>query len=90
MALLELANELLLSIAEALGSETDINAFVQLNRRCFQLLNPYLYRFNVQQNRSLALFWAAKRGELNTVVRLDYSTKELISIPQLVKGNLEW
>ena len=70
MALLELANELLLSIAEALGSETDVNAFAQLNRRCFQLLNTYLYRYNVQQNRSLALFWAAKRGELNTVVWL--------------------
>lgn len=30
-----------MSIAEALGSETDINGFVQLNRRCFRLLNPY-------------------------------------------------
>lgn len=68
MALLELANELLLSIAEVLGSERDINAFAQLNRRCFQLLNPHLYWYNVQQNRSQALFWAAKRGELNTVI----------------------
>ena len=48
MALLKLANELLLSIAEALESEIDINAFAQLNRRYILLLNPYLYRYNMQ------------------------------------------
>ena len=38
MALLELANELLLSITEALGSETDINVTV-VTRAAFSFLN---------------------------------------------------
>jgi len=70
MALLDLANELQLAIAETLESERDINAFAQPYVRCFQLLNSHLYRYNVQQNRRLALFWAAKHGNLNTVVKL--------------------
>lgn len=70
MTLLLLANEILLSISEALGSEKDINALAQVNRRCFQLLDPHLYRYNVRNNGSSALFWAAKRGELNTIIRL--------------------
>ena len=47
MALLDLVNELLLAITETLESEKDINAFVQANARCFQLLNLHLYRYNV-------------------------------------------
>lgn len=34
------------------------------------LASPYLYRYDVQHSTNLALFWPAKRGELNTVVRL--------------------
>ncbi|KAK9357577.1 hypothetical protein V1504DRAFT_54082 [Lipomyces starkeyi] len=49
MPLLDLANKLLQSIAECLGLERDINAFTQTNRRLYILLNPYLYRHNIQQ-----------------------------------------
>lgn len=47
-----------------------MDAFTQLDRQCFQLLNPYWYRHNVLQKGHLALFWSAKRGELNAVVPL--------------------
>ena len=48
MPLLDLANELLQYISENLESERDINAFARINHRLYSLLNPYLYRRNIQ------------------------------------------
>ena len=62
MPLLDLANELLLCIAENLESERDINAFTRTNRHLYYLLNVYLYRHNVRKSDSWALLWAATRG----------------------------
>jgi hypothetical protein len=53
MPLLDLANELLLSIAENLESERDLNAFTRTNRRFYNILNAKLYRRNV----SLTTLW---------------------------------
>ncbi|KAF1947364.1 ankyrin, partial [Clathrospora elynae] len=63
----ELANELLLSIAEKLSSERDINAFAQTDRRLYRLLNKYLYRHNVQHGESSALLWASEQGQVETI-----------------------
>jgi ankyrin repeat protein len=63
MSLLDLSNELLLSISELLESERNINAFAQTNRRLYSLLNSYLYRYNVQQSASSALLWSARHGQ---------------------------
>ena len=41
--LLGLANELLFSAAKELANERDVNAFAQLNKCCFQLLDSYPY-----------------------------------------------
>src|SRR5438034_116131 len=63
MPLHDLPVELLLSIAESLESQRDFNAFVQINHHLYHLLNPFLYRCNVQQFGSSALLWAAERGQ---------------------------
>lgn len=62
MALLDLANELLLSVVENLNKLSDHNAFARTNRRLYFLLNSYLYRVDVQQGESSALLWAAEHG----------------------------
>jgi ankyrin repeat protein len=69
MSLLELANELLLSVAENLIGLGDLNAFARTNKRLYFLLNDYLYRLDVQQSRSSALFWAAEHGQEETARR---------------------
>jgi ankyrin repeat protein len=61
--LLDLPNELLRDISEYLGSERQINAVAQANRRLYCLLDSYLYRYNVQQSGSSALLWAAQHGQ---------------------------
>ena len=63
MQLLNLANELLQSIADCLEVQRDINAFTQTNRQLHTLLNPYLYQHNIQRFGSSALLWAAKHGQ---------------------------
>lgn len=70
MSILDLPNELLDFISECLGSESDINAFAQVNHHLYRLLNQYLYRHNVQQSGSSALVWAAKVGQEETAKKL--------------------
>ena len=69
MLLPNLPNELLLSIADNLESERDMNAFTQANRCLYNLLNVYLYRHNAKECRSSALFWASKHGRETTVLK---------------------
>ncbi|CAG7991609.1 unnamed protein product [Penicillium olsonii] len=66
MPLLALPNELLLAIAEALESQSDLNSLAQADRRCWGLLNPVLYAYNVKNHNGDALHWAAKHGQLQT------------------------
>ena len=63
MLLPDLPNEILLLIAENLQVEGDINAFARTNDRLYGILNPYLYRHNVERKHGTALTWAAKRGQ---------------------------
>ena len=65
-----LENELLYRIFENLELERDINAFTQVNRHLYHLLNPYLYRHNIQQSGSSALLWAAQHGQEATAQKL--------------------
>lgn len=61
-----LAPEIHLCIADNLG-QRDVNAFARTNRRFFNLLNPFLYRHNVQHHGSSAIWWAIQHGEEATV-----------------------
>ncbi len=67
MSLLDLANELLLSIAGDLSLESDINALAQTNRRLYFLLNIVSYRFSVRRGNNSALRWAAFHGFFDLV-----------------------
>jgi ankyrin repeat protein len=84
MLLLDLPNELLQSLAEALELERHINAFTQTNRRLYNLLNTYLYRHNVHQLGSSALLWAAERGQKATVQKLlkEGANTDIISVEE--------
>ena len=66
----DLANELLISIAENLCLERDINAFAQTDRRLYRLLNKYLYHHNVRHGESSALLWASEQGRVETVGKI--------------------
>ena len=70
MGLLDLPNELLQDISDSLKLERDINAFTRTNRRLYNLLNQYLYRYNVQFFGSSALPWAAECGQAGTAQKL--------------------
>src|SRR5947208_1354231 len=66
MPLPDLANELLLSVAETFNRLSDLNAFARTSQRLYFLLNSYLYRIDVQQGGSSALLWAAEHGQEGT------------------------
>ncbi|KAJ5777044.1 hypothetical protein N7520_000290 [Penicillium odoratum] len=61
-----LPNELLLSVMKYLTLQKDTNSFARANVRLYNLLNAYLYGYNVEQNQSSALLWAAKNGQEDT------------------------
>jgi ankyrin repeat protein len=82
--LLRLPNELLQCIAENLEFGEDINAFARTNTRLYNLLNPYLYRYDVQQHGSSALLWAAKHGQEATAQK---SLEEGAHAQSLSKSN---
>src|SRR6266480_1039382 len=65
MLLLDLPNELLLSVVDFL-KERDISTFARTNRRLYPFLNAYLYRHNAQHSNSSALLWAVERGRETT------------------------
>ena len=69
MSLLDLPNELLLSIADSLRCESGINAFACTNRRLYCLLDAYLYQYHIQTSDHSALPWAAYHGLTNTVLK---------------------
>jgi ankyrin repeat protein len=70
MDLLSLPNEIFLQVVDDLPDERAINSLARVNKRLYQLLNDYLYRYNIQYQRSDALPWAIKRGSIATVRRL--------------------
>lgn len=69
MPLDDLPIELLLSIADQLDRQSDINAFARSSRRLYGQINQYLYQRNVRAGRMQALFWAAKCGREATAMK---------------------
>ena len=67
MPLLDLANELILIVAENLSTFSDLNSFAQTSQRLYFLLNNSLYQINAQRDGSSALLWAAEHGLERTV-----------------------
>ncbi|KAL2869605.1 ankyrin repeat domain-containing protein [Aspergillus lucknowensis] len=59
--------EVLLLIVEELQSQGDLNAFSQLNRAFYELVNPLLYKFNAERHESSAARWAIRNGHERTL-----------------------
>ena len=66
MFLSQLPIELFLYIADALHYECDINSLVRTTRRLYDLLNPYLYRYDADHGDTWALHWAMRTGNVVT------------------------
>ncbi|EEP81292.1 predicted protein [Uncinocarpus reesii 1704] len=59
--------ELVLSVAENLTRECDINSLARTNRYFNDILTSRLYAHNVHHNQSTALFWGIKHLEKGTI-----------------------
>lgn len=70
-----LPNEVLVMVGEACGPQEQ-SCLARANRRLHVLLNPLLYKHNVQQGLASAAFWAARHGRLDTLERLRVSGAE--------------
>lgn len=83
--LLDLPNDILLSIAQYLDYHWNINAFSQANRSLYLLLNDYVYQFcREHYSRSLVsgLEWAVEQGsESLSCKMLDAGADALRYIP---------
>ena len=66
VTILDLPNELLLSIADAVDDICDLAALVRTTWRLYQVLNDYLYRKDAEMDGGTALLWAAQTGVLRT------------------------
>lgn len=74
MSLSQLPYELLEAIASEVPSDRDLNALVRVNRLFYDLLNRYLYRRNVAQERHWprnVLEWAAAHGRVDIILRAE-------------------
>lgn len=60
MHLVELPDELILSIADALDNFRDVATLSLGNRHLFNVLNPFMYYQDARQFSSLAVLWAAR------------------------------
>ncbi|KAL5346629.1 hypothetical protein ACLOAV_008336 [Pseudogymnoascus australis] len=69
MSLLELLNELIVSIIRCLDDELDIYAVARANRQLFSLGIHYLYLFNYESSENDAVDWAVRNGQVNTIRR---------------------
>ncbi|WEW60435.1 hypothetical protein PRK78_005921 [Emydomyces testavorans] len=67
--LLSLPPELLLDIAECLGSNHDLNALLQSCRYLYNLLNSHLYQLDVKHHHSSALWWSVDKGRKDVAQR---------------------
>ncbi|KAK2772239.1 hypothetical protein FQN53_004675 [Emmonsiellopsis sp. PD_33] len=77
MMLTDLPNELILETVSFFDSEVDINAFARACKKLYSVLNPSLYRYNVQHHESSALQWAAKLARRATVEHMLHARADL-------------
>lgn len=63
----ELPAEMLYCIADQLDYTWDISTLCLVNRRLYEVLNPYLYIFNKQYTPHTVLGWAVKHGRRQLV-----------------------
>lgn len=69
MFLLDLPNELLLSVADTLRCENSINALARTNRQLYCLLDAFLHEYHIKTTNHSGLLWAAYHGLTNTLLK---------------------
>lgn len=67
MSLLALPNELLLIIASRLKKLSDVNALTQVCRRCYEVINFYVYVRDIKDHEGNGLIRASRHGHLGAV-----------------------
>ncbi|KAB8275207.1 ankyrin repeat-containing domain protein [Aspergillus minisclerotigenes] len=90
MAFLRLPDELLLSVVSYLTLQREINSLARTNARLYNLLNTYLYRYNVEQNKSSALLWAVKNGQEETAKKSIAEGANVQPVSELTRTPLSW
>ncbi|KAF2688109.1 hypothetical protein K458DRAFT_401501 [Lentithecium fluviatile CBS 122367] len=70
VSLLDLPNELIVLVGEALPHPRDINNLLRTNRRISQLLGKVLLLQNIHHHGSSALLWAAEHNDLDLATYL--------------------
>ncbi|CAM1508168.1 Fc.00g050160.m01.CDS01 [Cosmosporella sp. VM-42] len=76
LSLDRLPNEVLHSIASFLYKKYDLAALSRVNRHCYQIASPILWKREAKSDRPGALHWAAENGDLNVLIRaLDAGVK---------------
>jgi ankyrin repeat protein len=61
-----LHTELLFQIGQYLP-QSDLSSLARTSRTCYERLNPELYRADAREDRSSAMVWGAREGELETL-----------------------
>lgn len=69
LSLERLPNEVLHSIASFLLKKYDLAAFSQVNRLCYHIASPILWKREVTSDRPGAIHWAVENGDLNVLDR---------------------
>ncbi|KLJ11012.1 hypothetical protein EMPG_13701 [Blastomyces silverae] len=84
--------EIVLEIASHLKSECDINSLAQTDRRLYMILNPYLLKYHITQNRGrAALLWAAQTGdEALAKLLLSYNDTENCRVDPNCTDDMYW
>ena len=83
MEFLAFPEELILSIAQELQSEGDLNSLAQANRRLYEVLNVHLYCSHIQHRGGIAaLLHAAQRGDEHNIRLLLDKGAEVRGSPQ--------
>jgi hypothetical protein len=70
MSPLQMPNEILLYIAEELGFHEEINNSQRVKHHLYDLFNTHLFKLNLPQDGSSALFYAARHKQPEVVRKL--------------------
>ncbi|KAH8430102.1 ankyrin repeat domain-containing protein [Aspergillus melleus] len=70
MHLFELPEDVLLSITDEVDGSTDLLSLCRTSKTLLRITLGVLYRFNIQQQGSSALLWAASKDEITVIQAL--------------------
>ena len=90
MALFSLPSEIIIEIAENLDKEQDLYCLLRVSRRLYNLIDKYLYCYNIKHRGSSALFWAAEYNRESTARKLLHLGADVNVRAQKAKRKGSW